>query len=35
MAVSEALTNAVVHAYADRKPGQLIVEAWRTTTASW
>ena len=29
MAVSEALTNAVVHAYADRKPGQVIVEAWQ------
>jgi serine/threonine-protein kinase RsbW len=29
LAVSEALTNAVVHAYADREPGELIVEAWQ------
>jgi serine/threonine-protein kinase RsbW/stage II sporulation protein AB (anti-sigma F factor) len=29
LAVSEALTNAVVHGYADRAPGELIVEAWQ------
>jgi stage II sporulation protein AB (anti-sigma F factor) len=29
LAVSEALTNAVVHGYADRDPGELIVEAWQ------
>ena len=28
LAVSEALTNVVVHAYADRDPGPMIVEAW-------
>jgi anti-sigma regulatory factor (Ser/Thr protein kinase) len=28
LAVSEALTNAVVHAYVDREPGELVVEAW-------
>ncbi len=28
LAVSEALTNVVVHAYADRDPGSVIVEAW-------
>jgi serine/threonine-protein kinase RsbW len=28
LAVSEALTNAVVHAYRDREPGPIIVEAW-------
>ena len=29
LAVSEALTNAVVHAYADQALGDLTVEAWR------
>jgi len=28
LAVSEALTNVVVHAYVDRDPGPMIVEAW-------
>jgi Histidine kinase-like ATPase domain len=28
LAVSEALTNLVVHAYADRDPGPMIVQAW-------
>lgn len=29
LAVSEALTNIVVHAYVDREPGDMILEAWR------
>lgn len=29
LAVSEALTNAVVHAYIGREPGDVTVEAWR------
>jgi serine/threonine-protein kinase RsbW len=28
LAVSEALTNVVVHAYVDRDPGPMIVQAW-------
>jgi anti-sigma regulatory factor (Ser/Thr protein kinase) len=28
LAVSEALTNVVVHAYAADEPGNIIVEAW-------
>jgi serine/threonine-protein kinase RsbW len=28
LAVSEALTNAVVHAYVGREPGSMIAEAW-------
>ena len=28
LAVSEALTNIVMHAYAGRDPGDMIVEAW-------
>jgi serine/threonine-protein kinase RsbW/stage II sporulation protein AB (anti-sigma F factor) len=28
LATSEALTNAVVHAYVDQDPGRLFVEAW-------
>lgn len=28
LAVSEALTNVVVHAYVGREPGSMIVEAW-------
>ena len=28
LAVSEALTNVVMHAYAGRSPGDMIVEAW-------
>jgi anti-sigma regulatory factor (Ser/Thr protein kinase) len=29
LAVSEALTNVVVHAYPGREPGDIAVEAWR------
>ncbi|MGH2882919.1 MAG: ATP-binding protein [Solirubrobacteraceae bacterium] len=28
LAVSEALTNVVVHAYADQEPGPMLLEAW-------
>ena len=28
LAVSEALTNVVMHAYAGRQPGKMLVEAW-------
>ena len=28
LAVSEALSNVVVHAYADREPGDVAVDAW-------
>jgi serine/threonine-protein kinase RsbW len=30
LAVGEALSNAVLHAYADQAPGEMIVEAWET-----
>lgn len=28
LAVSEALTNVVMHAYRDRPPGEMVAEAW-------
>jgi serine/threonine-protein kinase RsbW/stage II sporulation protein AB (anti-sigma F factor) len=29
LAVGEALTNVVMHAYVGREPGRMVVEAWR------